>query len=92
MTVEQGVAVFNCQHDNTDDITWRLNGTTRSSLNYTKVTLSDGRLKSSLLIQTHLHFNRTTIECVAVFLQGSPPFLFTSPVTLLVQGMVNRSI
>ena len=29
MTVEQGVAVFNCQHRTSDDITWRviMNGT-----------------------------------------------------------------
>ena len=37
-------------------------------------------------ITTLLGFNETNIECVAVFYEGSTPFQFTSPVTLLIQG------
>ena len=91
VTVEQQLAFFHCQHNDSDDITWRVNETTqsRTPLNYTTVPRTGGGLSSSLSIQTHLNFNRTTIECVAVFfhIQGSSPFQFTAPVTLLIQGM-----
>lgn len=78
VTVEQGVAVFHCQHESSDDITWRLNGKAVSSPNITieRVPLGSGGFYSSLLIPTLLDFNQTTIECVAVFYQETDPFQF----------------
>ena len=51
-----------------------------------RVPLSGGGYSSILSITTLLGFNETNIECVAVFYEGSTPFQFTSPVTLLIQG------
>ena len=88
-TVEQGVAVFYCQHECSDDITWRLNGKAISSPNVTieRVPLISGGFYSSLLIPTILDFNQTIIKCVAVFYQETDPFQFAPSVTLLIQGM-----
>ena len=84
MTVEQGVAIFHCQHRNSDDIIWNVNGSINSTS--TKSPLSGGGFNSSLAIETHSDFNKTTIQCVAIFFQGSSPFKFTAPVILLIQG------
>ena len=90
-TVEQGVAVFHCQHRSSDDISWRVNGSTINPLNYTKLPLSGGGFSSSLSIEARIDFNRTMVECVAIFFQGSFPFQFTVPVTLI-QGMDNLMV
>ena len=89
VTVEQGVAVFLCQHGSSDDITWRLNGKAISSPNVTieRVPLSSGGFYSSLSIPTLLHFNQTIVKCLAVFYQGTDHFQFAPSVTLLIQGM-----
>ena len=89
-TVEQGVAVFHCQHGSSDDITWKLNGKAVSSPNVTieRVPLSSGGFYASLLIPTFLDFNQTTIECVAVFYRETDPFQFAPSVTLLIQGIL----
>ena len=89
-TVEQGVAVFHCQHGSSDDITWKLNGKAVSSPNIIieRVPLiSSGGFYSSLSIPTFLDFNHTTTECVAVFYQETNPFQFAPSVTPLIQGM-----
>ena len=91
-TVEQGEAVFRCQHRSSDDITWRVNGTSISShdnISEWRIPVGDGRFVSSLSIATLPGFNNTTIECGAIFFDSSP-LLFTPPVTLLIQGMSNR--
>ena len=81
-TVEQEVAVFHCQHNSCDGITWRVNGTSTTSV-IQVIYLGDRSVRSSLSIATLPGFN--TIECVAVFTDGSPP-QFTPLVTLLIQG------
>ena len=78
-TVEQGEAVFCCQHRSSDAIIiWRVNGTSISSHNISTlvVPVGDGGFASFLSIATHPGFNNTVIECGAVFLDGSP-LLFT---------------
>ena len=90
MAVEQRKAVFHCQHGSSDNIIWRviLNGT---SLNSSEIFIEgvhlNGGYMSSLSVRTLLSFNETTIQCVAVFLQGLTPFQYTIPVTLLIQGI-----
>ena len=92
-TVEQGEAVFRCQHRSSNAIVWTVNGTSISSHNISTLTVpvGDGRFASFLSIATLPGFNNTTIECGAVFFDSSP-VLFTPPVTLLIQGtcMSNR--
>ena len=92
MAVEQERAIFHCQHNSCDDISWRVNGTSSNSPNITIEgdPLNGGGYRSSLSISTLLGFNETTIECVAIFFQRSPPnqILFTTPVTLLIQGQL----
>ncbi len=88
-TVEQGEAVFRCQHRSSDAITWRVNGSSLSSSNISewRVPVDDGGFGSFLSIATLPGFNNTTIECGAIFFDSSP-LLFTPPVTLLVQGTI----
>ena len=85
VTVEQGVAVFHCQHRSSHEIVWLVNGI--STLNFTTETvpLGDGGFNSSLSIATFPGYNRTTVACGAVFFDGSP-LNFTPLVTLLIQG------
>ena len=88
-TVEQGEAVFHCQYRSSDDITWRVNGTSISSpddISTSRVPVGDGGSIYFLSFATLSGFNNTTIECGAIFFDGSP-LLFTPPVTLLIQGM-----
>ena len=94
MTVEQQVAVFHCQHSSSDDIIWRVNGTSPNSpyIFIEGVPLSGGGYGSSLSIRTLLGFNRTTVECVAIFFDGSLFVQFTPPVTLLIQGKVTLAL
>ena len=94
VTVEQGVATFYCQHGSSNDIAWRIDGTSPNVIPTTStetVSLSGGGLWSSLSIATLPEYNRTTIDCVAVFYQGLPLLQFTESVTLLIQGMSIRS-
>ena len=91
-TVEQGEAVFHCQHRSSDDIIWRVNGTSiiyRDNISERRVPAGDGHFVYFLSIPALPDFNNTTIECGAVFFDGSP-LLFIPPVTLLIQGMSNR--
>ena len=91
VTVEQGVAVFQCQHRSSNDVTWNVNGTppsTSPNISIEKISLDEG-FRSTLLITTLLDFNETTVECVATFYEGTDPFRFTPPVTLLIQGTTN---
>ena len=88
-TVEQGEAVFHCQHRSSDDIVWRVNGTSivsSDNISEWRVPVGDGCFVYFLSIATLPGFNNTTIECGAVFFDGSP-LLFTPPVTLLIQGI-----
>ena len=91
-TVEQGEAVFHCQHRSSDYIAWRVNGTSVGSydnISQWRVPVDDGHFVYFLSIPTLPGFNNTTIECGALFFDGSP-LLFTPPVTLLIQGISNR--
>ena len=88
-TVEQGEAVFHCQHRRSDDIIWRVNGTSISSsdnISEWRVPVGDGSFVYFLSIATLPGFNNTTIECGAIFFDGSP-LQFTPPVTLLIQSI-----
>ena len=90
MTVEQRVAVFNCQHRTSDNIIWRVNGISllrsQTNISIEEDSLNGDGFRSSLSIETYLVFNETTVECVAIFFQESSPLLFSSPVILLIQG------
>ena len=90
MAVEQGTATFYCQCLSCDSISWRVNGTAENRINSPNISTSviqqirGGRVLS---IRTLLEFNQTTVECVAIFYDGTPP-LFTPAVTLLIQGLI----
>jgi hypothetical protein len=83
VTVEQGVALFHCRYNGSDDIIWRVNGTSPTTPNINE---SRGFNYSSLTIASLLNFNGSTIECGAIFYNGSP-LQFTPPILLLVQGL-----
>ena len=87
-TVDEGVAVFHCQHRSSHEIVWMVNGSSFSTPNFTTETvrLGDGGFNSSLSIATLLEDNQTTVACGAVFFDGRP-LNFTPPVILLIQGI-----
>ena len=88
-TVEQGQAVFRCQHRNSDDIIWRVNGTSiiyRDNISEWRAPVGNGYFTYFLSIVTLSDFKNTTIECGAIFFDSSL-LLFTPPVTLLIQGI-----
>ena len=93
-TVKQQMAVFHCQHSSSDDITWSVNGTSfhnSPNISVVKVPLSGGGFRSSLSVATLPDFSETSVQCVAIFYQGTP-FQFTPPVTLLIQGVDIRQV
>ena len=76
-------------NSSSDDITWRVNGASfRNSPNisFVKVPLSGGGFGSSLSIETLPDFSEISVQCVAIFYEGTP-LQFTPPVTLLIQGV-----
>ena len=92
-TVEQGLAVFHCQHDS-GLVIWKVNGT--SILNpamlpmpiiITSSSLSNGGSNSSLSIETHLNFSGTTLACEAILYEDSTSEA-SSPIYLLIQGLL----
>ena len=91
VAVEQGTATFYCQHLTCDSISWRVNGTAENKVNSPNIStgeiqqIGSGRILS---IGTLVEFNQTTVECVAFFIDGTPP-QFTPAVTLLIQGLMN---
>ena len=100
VAVEQRNATFYCQHTTSDSISWIVNGISLNMINSSNIRSSssteqnDGVKIYSLLImgnETLLELNHSTIECVAVFFDGSPSQL-TQPVTLLVQGLCETYI
>ena len=89
-TVEQGEAVFHCQHRSSDGIFWRVNGTSTdvSPNAITQVVrLGDKHFRSSLSIATLPSSNKTIIECGALFINEISTLQFTPPATLLIQGI-----
>ena len=86
MAVEQEVATFYCLCLSCDIIAWLVNGTSLNRINLPNITISVNGTIRSLSIGTLLEYNGTTVQCVALFLDGTPP-LPTLPVTLLIQGI-----
>ena len=90
MAVEQQTATFYCQHLTSDSINWRVNGVPVNRINSPNIFIdviqeSGGGRIYTLSIGTLLEFNQTTVECVALFFDGTPPQV-TPAVTLLIQG------
>ena len=85
MAVEQKVATLECQHLSCDGITWLVNGTSLNRINSPNITSSNNGSIRLLSIGTLLEYSGTTVQCVATFLDGSPP-IFTQPVRVLIQG------
>ena len=83
------IAVFRCQHCNSDNIRWRLNGTlipngnVPDDVSITYTSQSPCGILFKLTVSDIERYNRTTILC-EVDVEGSA--IVTTPVTLLVQG------
>ena len=88
VAVEQGTATFYCQHSSSDAINWRVNVTSVNKINSPNIATTTFTGVNTITFQTILEFNQTTVECVAIFFDGSPP-QFTSPVALLIQGSLS---
>ena len=89
VAVEQGTATFQCHHPLADVISWRVNGISLSiaalpNVSTASVVTPNG-VAVILSVGTLLDYNGTTVECIATFIDGSPPQL-TTPVVLLIQG------
>ena len=93
MAVEQENATFHCRYLLADVISWRVNGTllntaaTFSNISAISFAGVNGVSTHILSIGTLLVYNGTTIECVAVFIDGSSP-QYTAPVPLFIQGII----
>ena len=85
VAVEQEVATFVCQHSSSDVIAWLVNGTATNRINSPDINTSSSGRMHVLTIGTLLEYSGTTVECVATFLDESPP-IPTPPVMLLTQG------
>ena len=78
--------VFQCRHPTADSIAWSVN---ESSVTQNPspdiipgfITDDDGNLVNTLTIIARLVYNGTVVECVALFLDGSPAE--TSPAAVL---------
>ena len=95
VAVEQRIATFYCQHLRCDSISWRVNGIAENKINLPNISIQSDEIQQigggkiySLSIGTLLEFNQTTVECVAVFFDGTPSQV-TPHVTLLIQGLKN---
>ena len=69
------VAVFRCQHQSAQSISWRVNGSSVSG--NTDITPStnraqDGSLTYTLMILARPTYNGTEVECIALFLDSQP--------------------
>ena len=93
VAVEQRTATFQCQHPQAVAIGWKVNGiplnvATLQNVSDASVGILSG-VARILSIRTLLVYNGTIVECIATFVNGSPP-QFTPPVPLLIQGMYNK--
>ena len=83
VAVEQGTATFQCQHSLADVIGWRVNGMPLNVVNLPNVSTATPNDVTILSFSTLLVYNGTIIECIATFIDGSPP-QFTTPVAFLI--------
>lgn len=84
-------AVFNCQHDSADIVTWLVNSTSLSSLGTQSITecintLPDGAQLHQLKIPAISEYNMTEIVCRALFLDCNSAPQMTDPVYLIFKG------
>ena len=97
LTVVEGVeAVFHCQHPTADAIGWRLNGTTffDSSWDdvFVAITSIAGGIVNTLTILALSHYNKTQVECMALYFDGYPNMVSITG-NLIVQGLlINTSL
>ena len=79
VAVEEGMATFYCQHTTCDEVGWRVNGTSLNRISSPHIVqrgdqFDENRVRLySLSFDTLLEFNNYTVECVAIFYDGSPP-------------------
>ena len=95
VAVEQRSATFYCQCLTCHSISWRVNRVAENKINSPNISTGEiqqiggGRILI-LIIELLLEFNQTIVECVAFFIDGTPP-QFTPAVTLLIQGLKNNN-
>lgn len=73
---------FRCQHSDADFIGWRVNNASVGKSPLPGVSQRQG----TLIILALPEYNGTVVECVALFLDGSPEH--SPPVYLIVEGIV----
>ena len=88
-----GIAVFFCQHDTAQIITWQVNETMLSNIDASNITactspIPNGPLLHTLKIPSERQYNNTEIVCLALFLDGSQTG--TPAVYLTLQGTLIR--
>ena len=86
-------AIFYCNHSTTQDIAWRVNGTSLSVLNLPTITTRRIRLQDSvgdsfvheLAIQAFTEYNQTSVQCLA-YIPGSSAEFSMPRATMSIQG------
>lgn len=84
----EGFAVFTCQHDTADIVSWEVNGSSYLDVNIIISThpLPHGAPLHKLNITDFRESNLTVVVCLALFLDGSATQL-TEPAFLILQGI-----
>ena len=85
VAVEQGAATFLCQHPQAG---WRVNGILLNTATLPNISSATPNDVTILSIVIFLVYNGTTVECVAILIDGSSP-QFTARVQLLIQGIMS---
>lgn len=90
VSVEQKMAAFHCQNLFAIGINWMVNRTPLNVLHPPSISAYDEHNVDGtvhvLSVKTLLKYNGTVIECVATF--NNSQTAFTTPVVLLVQGLL----
>lgn len=84
-------ALFRCTHTTADTLAWRVNDTSvrnlPNSVAHETLAASNGTLTSNLTIETYLRYDKTQVDCVALFFHPTSGTTESSPTVMLrIQG------
>ena len=92
VVTEGTVSSFECRHPHADIITWTINETSLSSYATPDiVSYTDGPLHT-LHITARLVYNTSTVQCLAIFLNGQQSQVLSPAAELIIQGLVANQV
>ena len=84
----QTEAVFRCQHQSADVISWRVNGSSvRQFPDITTGSINEnGAIVYTLTIPARSEYNGTEVVCLALFIDGSPSEVTPTVILNIITG------